>query len=231
MKITPLRYTFIGNWAFTPTVIEIKDNAFCKSIFNKPSITNSGNSNLTTNGIGLDTFIITSQPQLGLGSNDFVTINKQQLQIISSNINLISEVIQKLQIKLTELNTQQFKFSFISNSLSIDNEIEGFYDTNATSSKWLSEKFIEKNMSLVDEFKHYDIHVADITLVIQKQDNLRVIIQIQPRANNNKQLFIKITEEFSFLNDNEITKEITNKLASLSQTNEVQINKILNERH
>ena len=230
MKITILRYTFVGNWAFSPSVIEIKDNIFCKSLFDNPAITTAGNANINTNGVIVNTFFIATQPQLGsIVTNNVVTINQQQLQIISNDIDLISTVIERLKSKLLELNTTQFKFAFMSNTLGIDLEVGDFYETEKLSSKWLSEKFVEKNLNIIDNFKPSEIHLADLKIIIQKENNQKIGMLIQPRANKEKYLFITTTEEFHTSDSQSIEEEIKSRINNLSIDSLAQIKKIIND--
>lgn len=221
MEIKPFKYFFTGNWAFSPSVIDIKDVAFIKSLFGKPSITTGGIANVASGGIGMgDTFFIATQP----GGNDMVTINQIQLQIIGTDVDLMQSVIEKLEKKMVELNPRQFNFSFISTTLSIECEVGNF---NSGASKWLSQRFIENNIEIIDSFNPSSIYVADIMFVIQKEVSEKITIQIQPRVNKEDYLFFKITEDRELIPGPDFYKEISTALAALQVKNFDQIKKII----
>jgi len=210
MDIKPFKYFFTGNWAFTPTTIEIKDNSFCKNLFGNPAITINGSANASMPGIQMgNTFFIGTQPIALNAANEMVTINHQQLQIITTRLDLMLSVIEKLKSKLLELNDTGFNFSFIAYNLSIECEVGSIIDN---SSKWLSKKFVENNFELIDNFKNSDISVADILFVIQKENSSKITIQIQPRTTKNDYLFFRIIEENNIIIDDKALGPMLNTL-------------------
>lgn len=181
MEINNILYYFIAQWGITPNEFAIQDNKFVKELFDDPLNTISGNN---PNG-----FMINRQIPSG-PVTDMVLLNQTFIQIVTKEKGIIFDLLEKVGKKLMEINPAPFDFSFYIINLIIDKETNGLGQKKASS--FLAKNLLN-NVKPIKELAGSSINVNEINFEIKKNEQEKVTFQIQPRINNQEEIFIKTT--------------------------------------
>ncbi|MDK2977993.1 MAG: hypothetical protein PWP52_707 [Bacteroidales bacterium] len=172
-------YSFVGVWQKPILQIPLLDKKFCMDLFNDPYNTNTGMSN--------GGFVINYQGKTN--PSPTVLIGPERIMFLSQELEQVLDLLEKIKAELLKVTNNNFPMKLKAYGINTEHEWVGL---DMQSSSWLSKKFVIGGLNIKEKHKNYQVLTTDINFQIILDQNQKLVILLQPRANVPNGIFASI---------------------------------------